>query len=207
MRVLYKSHAGHAKRYAEMIAAALGCECAPVEEATKKERIVYVGSVFGDRIEGYKKVRRKCDVVAVAAVGINPATTTVKQRIVVSNKIDEDKLFVLIGGFDASKLNGFRKRFACAMKKSAKKMFDSLKNPTPEDRYYFDILVNGCDYVCEENAAQIIEYVKKAQGLEYNENALNSAPLQEEADYDSILNSAKKQEGENESDAQNDKTL
>jgi len=115
--VVYSSHTGSCKRYAEALAARGGLECIPVKQAKDvQDQIVFFGWVRGKQVVGLNRidpVKLKC----VCVVGLDDRFD--RAGIVSFNKT-KTTVYYLRGWIDRSKLNIFDKLiidfFAAMMK-------------------------------------------------------------------------------------------
>ena len=75
--ILYSSCTGSCKKYAQMMSEATGVPAYPVKEYKAKfprEKVAYVGWLFGGFVMGLGKARVKGRVKAVCQVGMGPET-------------------------------------------------------------------------------------------------------------------------------------
>ena len=160
--VIYESNTGHARRYAEMIAAKSGISCIPAREAYKTldkgSEVLYVGWVMANEVVGYKKAAKRFAVKAVCAVGLFPAAPPVNELIEKRNKLN-CPLFYLRGGIDISKLHGVH----ALMMKLMKKGLENTDKLDDGEREMLDILNNSPDFLCHEQKTKNPVLCKKAR--------------------------------------------
>ena len=158
--IIYKSNTGFTKKYAEMLAEELSLPCYSLDEKPDAKDIIYMGWIFGNSIQGYKKAANKYNIKCVCAVGMTYPSEKQARQVSENNDINDVngvKLFCLQGGVKKSALNGFMRlilNFAQkSMEKSGEKDEESLK--------VLDALTNGGDFVKKENLTEVIEFIRK----------------------------------------------
>lgn len=154
--VIYESNTGHARRYAEMIAAKSGLACVPAREAYKTldkgSEVLYVGWVMANEVVGYKKAAKRFAVKAVCAVGLFPAAPPVNELIEKRNKLT-CPLFYLRGGISPDKLTGLKKKLIQFVRD------DLARQGHPEDAEVIKVMTEGGDFVAEENLTGVLAFL------------------------------------------------
>jgi menaquinone-dependent protoporphyrinogen IX oxidase len=168
--VIYKTKAGHTKRYAEMIAQAIEADCVSVEKVIREEipnyeLLVYGGNLHAVGIDGYKTFRRfiKPDNPQnriVFAVGASPKKEGIIEEIKRNNFISPEEqnipLFYLRGGFDYSKLPFFDKLLMTLLKIKIR----MKTHKTPDESGLLASYKTPIDTVNPENIREIVDYIK-----------------------------------------------
>ena len=153
MKIIYESNAGHTEKYANMLAEKLNLESIPLKQyKIDSEPIIFLGWIFANNIQGYKKVREKAKIKCTIAVGMTPTAKHNNNEIIKINNINE-KFFYLQGGVDYTKLKGIKKFMLKMVVESV------IKENKPEDKELIDIFLNGGNCVKEENLSEIVEYL------------------------------------------------
>ncbi len=155
MKILYCSNTGHTARYAELLAHKTGLAALPasrVAEVAKGEEIVYLGWVFADVIQGYKKTCEGRSVACVAAVGMNPGSAENAEKLVAANGISVP-FFYLPGGVDYAKLKGVKRMMLRMVGKQL------AKEGKPENQALISVSQNGGDFVSEANLVPLLEFL------------------------------------------------
>lgn len=153
MKIVYESNTGHTENYANMLAKKLNLECIPLKQyKIASEPIIFLGWIFANNIQGYKKVRDKINIKCTIAVGMTQATKQNISEIVKINNVSE-KFFYLQGGVDYTKLKGIKKIMLKMVAKSV------IKENKSEDKELIDIFINGGNFVKEENLSEIVEFI------------------------------------------------
>lgn len=153
MKIVYESNTGHTEKYANMLAEKLNLESIPLKQyKIDSEPIIFLGWIFANNIQGYKKVRDKANIKCTIAVGMTPPAKQNNSEIIKINNV-YGEFFYLQGGVDYTKLKGI-KRFMLKMVAES-----VIKENKPEDKELIDIFLNGGNNVKEENLSEIIAYL------------------------------------------------
>lgn len=161
MYIIYESDSGFTKRYAEIFAEKTGLECHSLYMARIKVKkhsdVIYFGRVMQGEIDGFKKARKKYNILAVCPVGLKMATNAVIEEIAQKNNITDNlpKLFYLPGGFDPEQNKGLEKTLINLM-------VDDLESRGEDidavDARFLRDLKGGADYVDEQNLAPLSDW-------------------------------------------------
>ena len=153
MKIVYESNSGHTEKYANMLAQKLNLTSIPLKKyKIDSEPIIFLGWLFANNIQGYKKVKDKANIKCTIAVGMTPTAKQNNGEIVKINNINEE-FFYLQGGVDYTKLKGIKKIMLKMVAESV------IKENKPEDKELIDIFLNGGNCVKEENSSKIVEYL------------------------------------------------
>lgn len=160
--IVYCSHAGHTKRYAEMFAEATGLPIMTNKEAMRKlkenSKIIYFGWVQTNIIQGYKEAKAKFDICAVVSVGMFGRGTGVKALRHVSGIRDDIPLFPLKGGIEMRKLGPVYKAMMMLMRPGVIRDLKLRKDPSPLERDMLRTITQGGDYVKPEYLEMVIKW-------------------------------------------------
>ena len=130
-----------------------------IQEAKTKlkegDEIIYLGWVCASKIMGLNKVLRKYKVICCGAVGAYPKIEENIQNIKNANNV-KIPLFYMQGGIDYTKLNKIFKKLLQAIGKAMKESNENI------DKEVIEMFEKGKSFVCEENAKEIIEYIKNS---------------------------------------------
>lgn len=153
--VIYESNTGFTRRYAQLLAQKLGIPCHCLKDAKKQAAkgadVIYLGWVFANQICGYKKAKKRWNVRAVAACGMNPESEKYTEILTETNK-PECPLFYLQGGIDPTALKGLKRKLI-------KMVCENLvRENKPENAELIKIMTEGGDFVSEENLAGLIAF-------------------------------------------------
>jgi len=166
--VIYKSHYGTTKQYAEWIAEALGAslmEASAVkpQQLMDYDVVVYGGGLYAGGILGAKLVaKHPCKQLVVFTVGLaDPGTTdyaSILSRTFSPEKLVQTKAFHLRGGVDYSKLGFIHKTLMAMVKKAAEKKPEAER--TSEDSAIIETYGGKVDFMSKAAIAPLVEYVK-----------------------------------------------
>lgn len=168
--VLYKSHYGYTKTYAEMIAEELSCD---IREAKKLpsglldgyDTIIYGGGLYASGINGIQLIRKNPGLletknVIVWATGMSPGRPSELTQLWNYNlpapMLEKIHTFYLRGGFDYGKLSPFHK----LMMNTLRLMLKSMKNVSPDQEDLLKAYHTPVYYCDRENIRELVSYVK-----------------------------------------------
>jgi menaquinone-dependent protoporphyrinogen IX oxidase len=168
--VIYKTKAGHTKRYAEMIAQAIEAEPVSIKKAVRMDvsdypLLIYGGGLHAVGIDGYKTFkhlveRNNVQNWIVFAVGASPNKDGIIEEIKRNNFFSPEEqnipLFYLRGGFDYSKLPVFDKLLMLLLKIK----LHMKKQRTPDESGLLASYKTPLDTVKSENIRGIVDYIK-----------------------------------------------
>lgn len=153
--VIYESDTGFTERYAKMLSEKLNIPAYTIPQAKKAvekgAEVIFMGWVFANRISGLDKAKKQWNVIAAAAVGMNPKTEKNTEIVREANKL-EIPLFYLWGGLDNNKLKGINKMMLGFVRDSL------IKENKPEYADAIRVFREGGDFVSEENLEELIAF-------------------------------------------------
>lgn len=168
--VLYSSKTGYARRYAEMIASQVNGELFDLtrmrnlDKVVNYETIVYVASIIAGRMRSFNIVDKNIYDIEFnrkifVGVGLTPPDELARAAFKKTNAPfgfeNKIKFFLLRGGMDFNKLKGFDK---ILMKSIVKRLRENAARNEVEEEMY-RLIVDGADFVKEENVAPIVEEI------------------------------------------------
>ncbi len=163
--IVYESHTGHSKQYAELLGKKLNLPVYSLKDAKKSlsvnAEIIFFGWLMAGNASGYDKAHKRYNVRALCAVGMC-ADTNNKQLTDLEKKyrIDHGDIFYLPGGFEQDKLRGIYKFMMSGMKN----MMQSLENKgelSESEKQTLEMYKSGGNIVSEENLAPVILWYEK----------------------------------------------
>lgn len=158
--IVYSSNTGFTRRYAHMLGEITGLPVRALDEAKadKSMPVIYMGWLMASNVKNYSKAKQRFDVRAVCAVGLCPTGELLAEARAAA-KIPEDvALFTVQGGMDHSKLRGVYK----LMINMLVKMLSKQKNRSAGDDAMLKMIVNGGDFVDENNLQAVIDWYNRA---------------------------------------------
>lgn len=159
--VIYTSKTGFTEKYAQWIAKELDCEVKRLKDVdlttlSNYDRVIYGGWVMGGMIMGLDKMQNvQVDNLVVFATGMSAPCQDIVELILKQNKIKEEQLFYLEGGYSPKKV-GFAFRLMVNMVTGSVRK----KEVKTEDELRMLETVKGMDRTDKSNIKPMIEYLK-----------------------------------------------
>lgn len=171
--VMYQSISGFTKRYAEIIASALACDCLKfnednLEKLSKYDTVIFGGSLHAVGITGLKRfnsvlsgMEKRPRNLVVFAVGASPGRQEIVDEVRKTNLQDlgNARFFYLRGGFDFNKLDVKNK---VLMRLFQLKLM-MTKEKTNDEIGMLNAYKTPIDFVDEKYVSAIIEHVKQIE--------------------------------------------
>ncbi len=177
--VLYQSHYGFTKRYAQWIAEALSCPACeskkfPVQELSRYDTVIFGGGLYAGGVNGVKFIRKNWKLLSGKRVILftcglanpdSPENTANIRKSLAKALPDEIfrhlRLFHLRGGIDYSRLNFPHKSMMAMLKKMLlKKETDS--GLTPEDRMVLETFGKSLDFTERESIQPLADFINSS---------------------------------------------
>jgi len=166
--VIYKSHYGTTKQYAEWIAEVLGASLLEASSVKPQQLmdydiVIYGGGLYAGGILGVKLVtKHPCKSLVVFTVGLaDPEITDYSNTLSQSfspERLAQAKIFHLRGGVDYSKLKFLHKAAMAMVKKVAEKKLAAER--TSEDNAALEAYGRKVNFMDKAAIAPLVEYVK-----------------------------------------------
>lgn len=166
--VFYSKH-GYVKRYVDILGNALGCDAVPAaklkgEMLADYDKILYIGSLKNDEVNGFKKFGEYLDAVykktILCGVGLTPYRNYMPRRIKEATvRVDYEKFiptFYVQGGFNVDELGRFEK-FAVAFRVRQIKVASIIND---DDTFFMNAVSTPVDEVKKENIQLLIDYLE-----------------------------------------------
>ena len=171
--IIYGSHYGSARCYAERLAEMTGLDVIDYKEAkdiSDYDRIVYIGSLYAGGVTGLKKTAGRMapqQELIVATVGLadpTDATNVAHIRQSLKSQIpahfyDESRLFHLRGAIDYTKLNLKYRLMMSLLAKKVEKLPEEQQNA--ETRAMLETYGKQVDFVDFSTLENIIESINQ----------------------------------------------
>lgn len=167
--IVFCSKHGYVRRYVDIIGNAIGCDAVPsnklrAEMLADYDKVLYIGSLKGDEINGLKKFAEFYDIVykklVICAVGLSPFRRHIPQRVKESAVSVAYEKFVPVfyaqGGFDVDELSRLEK-FAISWRVKQIKTASVISD---EDTFLMNALKQPVDEVKIENVQPLIDYLE-----------------------------------------------
>lgn len=171
--VIYKSKAGHAKKYAQWIAEELSAEIISADTCGKDvlaayDTIIYGGGLYAAGINGVKMITRNLDAlkdkkIIIFATGVTPVRKDDIKVVQESNFTSEQqrviKFFYLRSGFDYSLLNPLDKLLMNLLKlKIRRKKKEDL---TADERGMLSAYSKPLDFSNKKNIEELVSWARQ----------------------------------------------
>ncbi len=172
--VVYTTHSGFTRTYAEWIAQELGADLFPlrtigVDALSGYDCVVYGGSLHAAGIAGMRRMRRlmarvpdraSARQLIVFGVGASPARDSVIEEVRNANIPEQDRddvpFFYLRGGFDFSRLDPLHKVIMTLFRWKLERM----RAKTPDVKGMLDAYQRPADYTKKESIREIVAAVR-----------------------------------------------
>ena len=169
--ILYKSHYGSAKQYAEWLAEETGGDCfdlgnVKVEALKDYDVVLFGGGLYAAGISGSKNFKKmygylKDKKVIIWGVGLSPSREIALQDVRNASFSDEMKnnvpLFLLRGAFDYKKQSLMHKMMMKAIEKKIKSKDPSQL--TDDDKGLLQCMKEPVDYLDKKSIEPILEAI------------------------------------------------
>lgn len=107
--IVYTSNTGFTAWYAQQLGQRTGLPVYPMKQAAGQlgagSRVLYLGWLCAEKIQGLPKALGRFDVAAVCAVGMARTNIADVEQIAQQNKLKDKPVFYLRGGFNRKKLD------------------------------------------------------------------------------------------------------
>lgn len=160
--IVYMSNTGFTREYAGLLAEATGLAAYDLAGASAQlpqgASVFYLGWLKAGAIQGYRKAARRFQVKGVCAVGLAD-TETQKKAVKAKNRLEDTPFFLVVGGYDRSKLKGMNGFLMDRMTKFLEK-----NAADPQNNEMLALLKQGGSRVSRENLAPVLEWWVQAAG-------------------------------------------
>lgn len=160
--IVYESHAGHTKAYAQLIGEKMGCPVYSLREADgaleRGAEVLFMGWLMAGIIKGWKKAKKRYQVRAICAVGMGHHTPAAAEKAGRQNGAGNVPVFLVRGGLDMEKLSPIYRM----MMNKLLSVLDKKKEKTAEIQALLDVARSKEDLPITENAvAHVLAALKK----------------------------------------------
>ncbi|MGM0214721.1 flavodoxin domain-containing protein [Enterococcus sp. AZ109] len=165
--VIYGSHYGTTKQYAEWIAESLEVPVFEASKVSKKqlqefEMIIFGGGLYASGIKGFKLLKEHSGKnLVLFTVGLADPQTTDYRPILTQNlsqqQLQNAKIFHLRGGIDYGQLSKIHRGMMAFKKKDAEKK----REPSEEDRQFLATYNQQIDFTHRQAIEPLVDHVKK----------------------------------------------
>ncbi len=163
MVIVYRSHTGFTKQYAEMLGQSTKMEVYSFESAPLDfgAEILYMGPVEAGHIVGLNRAYKKYRLAAVVGVGMSPMTKGAAERLQKSNYVRNTPLFYLQGGWAPKQVHWVQRSMVNLVTSGVRRELQAKgSHRTPEEQSYLEMLTDGGSCVSFENLDEIRSWLK-----------------------------------------------
>ena len=165
--IVYTSNTGSTEQYAKLLGQETGLpvySLTDAKQALKSDtRILYLGWIMADAIQGYADAAKRYRMPMVCAVGMEPAGK--KQTLREKNGIPQDAaLYPLQGGYLPDRLRGVQKLMMRMITGSMAKTLAAKANRTPEEDDLLELIRHGGSRVSLEKLAAPLRWCREHLG-------------------------------------------
>ena len=165
--IVYTSNTGSTEQYAKLLGQETGLpvySLTDAKQALKSDtRILYLGWIMADVIQGYADAAKRYRVPMVCAVGMEPAGK--EQTLREKNGIPQDAaLYPLQGGYLPDRLRGVQKLMMRMITGSMAKTLAAKANRTPEEDDLLELIRHGGSRVSLEKLATPLQWCREHLG-------------------------------------------
>ena len=165
--IVYTSNTGSTEQYAKLLGQETGLpvySLTDAKQALKSDtRILYLGWIMADAIQGYADAAKRYRMPMVCAVGMEPARK--EQTLREKNGIPQDAaLYPLQGGYLPDRLRGVQKLMMRMITGSMAKTLAAKANRTPEEDDLLELIRHGGSRVSLEKLAAPLRWCREHLG-------------------------------------------
>ena len=165
--IVYTSNTGSTEQYAKLLGQETGLpvySLTDAKQALKSDtRILYLGWIMADAIQGYADAAKRYRIPMVCAVGMEPAGK--EQTLREKNCIPQDAaLYPLQGGYLPDRLRGVQKLMMRMITGSMAKTLAAKANRTPEEDDLLELIRHGGSRVSLEKLAAPLRWCREHLG-------------------------------------------
>ena len=166
MVIVYQSHTGFTKEYAQMLGKAEKMKTYTLEEAERQllsdAQVFYMGPLTAGHIGGLDRSMKRWKIQAVCGVGMSQPGEGTMASLRRSNYVGDAPLFYLQGGYAPEKLGFFYRMMMKPMAGSVVRQVQARgEAATDQERRMAEIFQHGGDFVREEALDEIVRWFRE----------------------------------------------
>ena len=164
MDVVYCSHTGYTREYAQLLGRAERLRVYSLEEAKNQlepgAQVFFLGPLTAGTVTGLKEARKRFAVQGACGVGMSPPSPQVLEALARRNGTGELPLFYLQGGWAPDRVGWFKRRGVELVTRSLRRRLEEKGDArTPEEQEQLEFLIRGGSYVRPENLKPIRDWL------------------------------------------------
>jgi hypothetical protein len=163
--IVYRSNTGFTKQYAEMLSQQTGLPAYDQkrlkDELPEGTSIVYMGWVRIGRTQGFKRARKKFNIVAICPVGMGLPNPMAYEEATRRSKMDA--IFCLHGGFEFHKLRGLDRQMMRNLSKNLRDALGAMPERSESQEVMYNLATNGGSYVDQKYIDPLVQWLNGAE--------------------------------------------
>ena len=164
MDVVYCSHTGYTREYAQLLGRAERLRVYSLEEARNQlepgGQVFFFGPLMAGTVTGLKEARRRFDVLGVCGVGMSPPSPQVLETLARRNETGELPLFYLQGGWAPDRVGWLKRHMVQMVTRSIRRQLEEKgEGRTPEEQVQLEFLIRGGSFVRPEKLQPIRDWL------------------------------------------------
>ncbi len=165
MVIVYQSHTGFTKEYAQMLGKAEKIKTYTLDEASHQllsgTQVFYMGPLTAGHIDGLDRAMKRYQVQGVCGVGMSMPGEGTMASLRRSNYVGDAPLFYLQGGWAPKKVGWLKCRMVNMVTRSTRKTLEAKGSArTPQEQAMLDMLLHGGSFVAFEHLEPIRAWLK-----------------------------------------------
>ena len=171
MDVVYCSHTGYTREYAQLLGRAERLRVYSLEEARNQlepgGQVFFFGPLMAGTVTGLKEARRRFQVLGACGVGMSPPGPQALGALKQKNGTGELPLFYLQGGWAPDRVGRVKRYMVGLATRSIRRALEEKgDNRTPEEQAQLEFLISGGSFVRPEHLAEIRAWMHAVEAPE-----------------------------------------
>ncbi len=165
MVIVYQSHTGFTKEYAQMLGKAEKMKTYTLAEAERQllsdAQVFYMGPLTAGHIGGLDRSMKRWKIQGVCGVGMSQPGEGTMASLRRSNYVGDAPLFYLQGGWAPKQVGWLKRRMVNMVTRSTRQSLEAKGSArTPQEQAMLDMLLHGGSFVAFENLDSIRAWLK-----------------------------------------------
>lgn len=156
MVIVYQSHTGFTREYAQMLGKAEKVKVYSLEKASRQlepeAQVLYMGPLTAGHVDGLDRARKRWQVQGVCGVGMSAPGEGVMASLRRANYVGEAPLFYLQGGWAPDKVGWLKRRMVNMVTRSTRRALEAKgSSRTRQEQAMLEMLLHGGSFVAFEH--------------------------------------------------------
>ena len=169
MDVVYCSHTGFTREYAQLLGRAEKLRVFSLEEAGYQlepgSEVFILGPLMAGTITGLRTAQKRFCVLGACGVGMSPPAPQVLETLARRNGTGDLPLFYLQGGWAPDRVGWLRRHGVQWVTRSLRRQLEEKgEGRTPEEQIQLEFLIRGGSFVRPENLRPIRDWLAAGGG-------------------------------------------